>query len=487
MKAFATIQRYLDGKFSEEQRRAAVKIIRRSSPVKALVSRHTRELLRRYYAAGKISTPIASRKVEDRFIDLSPLEAELYDEVEEYISTTYNKADENVRSAVGFVMTIYRRRLASSFQALRRTLENRKSDVGTPLTAAREQRLEEAIADYVESGDELDADAAGQKEDDALAYEELTNIDALLERIRRLPLDTKAASLMKVLDDLKGTGYRQCIVFTQFTDTMDYLRDRLSEEQRGSILCFSGRGGEIPANDGGWQKIGRDDVKQRFKSGQADLLLCTDAASEGLNFQFCGALINYDMPWNPMRVEQRIGRIDRLGQKFAEIRIVNLHYRDTVEADVYHALRERIDVFENVVGGLQPILTRLPELISESVLLGGESRPHVADELEQLIDDARNRSVDLDDLSDDDLDLPQRPEPALSLEDLREVLDDPSLLMPGYEAKAMGTSDYTLRSGALPAAVRISLNREFFEAHCENVEFWTPGNPAFPIFGDQRA
>ena len=68
-------------------------------------------------------------------------------------------------------------------------------------------------------------------------------------------------------------------------------------------------------------------------------MLCTDAAAEGLNFQFCGAVINYDMPWNPMRVEQRIGRIDRVGQTNATIRIVNLHYEGTVETDVYRALR----------------------------------------------------------------------------------------------------------------------------------------------------
>ena len=64
---------------------------------------------------------------------------------------------------------------------------------------------------------------------------------------------------------------------------------------------------------------------------------CTDAAAEGLNFQFCGGLVNYDMPWNPMRVEQRIGRIDRLGQVHKTIRVVNLHYEDTVETDVYVA------------------------------------------------------------------------------------------------------------------------------------------------------
>jgi superfamily II DNA/RNA helicase len=104
------------------------------------------------------------------------------------------------------------------------------------------------------------------------------------------------------------------------------------------------RRGEARGSDGGWTLITRDEVKRRFKEGRSEVLVCTDAAAEGLNFQFCGALVNYDMPWNPMRVEQRIGRIDRVGQRFSDIRIVNLHYEDTIEADVYRALRDRISI-----------------------------------------------------------------------------------------------------------------------------------------------
>ena len=155
------------------------------------------------------------------------------------------------------------------------------------------------------------------------------------------------------------------MVFTQFTDTMDYLRELLAAAG-SSVMCFSGRGGEIRNTDGTWTLISRDAVKRRFKEGRSEVLVCTDAAAEGLNFQFCGALVNYDMPWNPMRVEQRIGRIDRLGQRLSDIRIINLHYEDTVEADVYRALRSRISIFEKVVGGLQPILAKLPRLIEES-------------------------------------------------------------------------------------------------------------------------
>ncbi len=109
-------------------------------------------------------------------------------------------------------------------------------------------------------------------------------------------------------------------------------------------------------------------AKKMFAGRRAEIMLCTDAAAEGLNFQFCGAIVNYDRPWNPMKVEQRIGRIDRLGQEFEQIRIVNLHYENTVEADIYLALRDRIELFQTFVGRLQPILTKLPRAIAEVTL-----------------------------------------------------------------------------------------------------------------------
>jgi SNF2 family DNA or RNA helicase len=468
---------------SPEERKAAITIIKRGTPVRALVSRHTRELLRKYFRAGKLSTAIATRKVEDRFIPLSAEEAGLYQRVEEYISEIYNAATPDARNAVGFVMTIYRRRLASSFYALRRTMEKRKGGVGHNLTAADERRIDEDVADQVEAGEEVDAETVSEDERRALAFEEMDVIDEIVESIKRLPTDTKTVELSKVLSDLKGSGYPQVMVFTQFTDTMDYLRDQIASAGK-SVMCFSGRGGEVRSTDGAWTPITRDEVKKRFKEGRAEILVCTDAAAEGLNFQFCGALVNFDMPWNPMRVEQRIGRIDRLGQRFADIRIVNLHYEDTVEADVYQALRTRISIFENVVGGLQPILTRLPKLIEEAVLSNAGSpdlkREGALQALDTAIAAGESSAINLDDFADEDLEVPARPEPAITLSDLRAILDRPVLLPLGTEATHLGGKDYTLEDGYLPTAVRITVDRDFYELHADSVEFWTPGSPTFP-------
>lgn len=142
---------------------------------------------------------------------------------------------------------------------------------------------------------------------------------------------------------------------------------------------------------------------------------CGRRSGFGLNFQFCGALVNYDMLWNPMRVEQRIGRIDRLGQRFSDIRITNLHYEDTVEADVYRALRSRISIFEKVVGGLQPILTRLPRLIEESVLSKSTAPDAKQDDallaLDNVIAAGEGSALNLDEFADEDIEVPARAAP----------------------------------------------------------------------------
>lgn len=116
-----------------------------------------------------------------------------------------------------------------------------------------------------------------------------------------------------------------------------------------------------------------------------------------------------------MRVEQRIGRIDRLGQRFSDIRITNLHYEDTVEADVYRALRSRISIFEKVVGGLQPILTRLPRLIEESVLSKSTAPDAKQDDallaLDNVIAAGEGSALNLDEFADEDIEVPARAAP----------------------------------------------------------------------------
>ena len=470
------------------ERTAAMRVMRMTTPVSKLVSRHARDLLRRYFKEGKIDTPIADREVRDESVDMTPAERAVYEAVEDYISTTYNQASPNARNAVGFVMTVYRRRLSSSFRALRCTLEARLGPLAPTGPFAGHANLSAAddASDDESRGDVMDADEAATLEREALLVEERGDIEALLRRVAALPVDTKAQRLKVVLDTLRADGYQQAMVFTQFTDTMDFLRGYLVATGANSILCFSGRGGEALTTDGKWNRISRDEVKRRFREGQADVLLCTDAAAEGLNFQFCGALVNFDMPWNPMRVEQRIGRIDRLGQKFAIVRIVNLHYKDTVETDVYLALRKRIGLFQSVVGKLQPILSQLPSTISSTVLRAG----HMTDAVRaQVTSDVTARvaalqadpsALDLDLLADEDVEMPKRPQPALDMLMLDGVIGREDLMPPGVAVRALGVREYGYLAPGMSAELRVTTDPGLFEEHAESLELWSPGSPMFP-------
>ena len=465
-----------------EERRAALRIVQVHTPIRRLVSRHTRELLRRYFKAGMLTTPIADRSVNDRFIDMTNEERALYDAVEEYITSTWNQASAAERAAVGFVMTIYRRRMASSFQALRATLRKHLDAIAVDDQGHLIGSDEDVPDD--EAMDEMpDADEIAELEQRALAAEEAHNIERLLDGIDRLPPDSKLDSLRGVLGELREAGFAQTMVFTQFTDTMDSLREALHGGAGPRLMCFSGRGGEIPTADGDWRMISRDEAKRRFRDGEADILLCTDAAAEGLNFQFCGALVNYDMPWNPMRVEQRIGRIDRLGQVHPVIRIVNLHYEGTVETDVYRVLRSRIGLFETVVGRLQPILARLPRTIADAVISGagreGLEHESMADAIDRQARQMGADGFDLDAALDNDIALPDRPPSLVTMEDLDRVISSPDLMPPGTDVQPMGPREYGLLSPGMGERLRVTTDPAYYEEHAESVELWSPGNPLF--------
>jgi SNF2 family DNA or RNA helicase len=467
------------------ERSAAVKLLRATSPTRYLISRHTRELLRRYFKAGKLDTPIADRDVRDNFIDLSHDERLLYEAVENYISSTYNNAAEEQRSSVGFVMTIYRRRLASSFRALAKTLQGHLEAIGNALSDGHGLPVlsDEDLPEDESSDEDIDTDDGARLEQAALMFEERSDIENLLSRILQLPPDTKLRRLKEVIASLQKDGYRQVMVFTQYTDTMDFLREELRKVPELSLLCFSGRGGEVPTHDGGWRLISRDDAKRRFREKQADLLLCTDAAAEGLNFQFCGALVNYDMPWNPMRVEQRIGRIDRLGQQYPIIRIVNLHYEGTIETDVYRALRTRINLFTSVVGKLQPILAQLPKTIASRVLGGRQlvaDREALLNDVQSDIDQAEQTGFDIDEVTQTDLEEPYRPDSPLDMHDLDRVIQSVPALPPGITAEFMAKDQYAYSAPGMPEALRVTTDPEFYEEHAESVELWSPGSPLFP-------
>lgn len=178
-----------------------------------------------------------------------------------------------------------------------------------------------------------------------------------------------------------------------------------------------------------------------------------------------------------MRVEQRIGRIDRLGQRFENIRIINLHYAGTVETSVYLALSSRIRLFEDMVGGLQPILSAVSREIGAIALAGGHV--DVESMISRTIDETETPTVDID----DDFDLHDMPElgvPALTLSDLEQAVRDHRLLPAGYEMENLGAEDFAVEHPDKRHKIRATLSRAYYAKHSESAEFWTPGSAVFP-------
>jgi len=186
--------------------------------------------------------------------------------------------------------------------------------------------------------------------------------------LRAVSTDSKFSVFQGRLTQVLDEGHR-VIVFTQYLDSLDFIRERLVARLGTGLACYSGRGGEVwdPAHNS-WRAVDKSEVKERTRRHHDQamrVLLGTDAASEGLNLQQFSVLINYDLPWNPMRVEQRIGRIDRIGQEAPVVRILNLYVRNTIEEDTYRTLKDRIGVFQEVVGPLQPILAEMPRIFRQ--------------------------------------------------------------------------------------------------------------------------
>ncbi|XHX78562.1 MAG: helicase-related protein [Stenomitos frigidus ULC029] len=333
-----------------------------NTPLKDRMFRHTRDTLRQYYRRGLLAHDIPMRQVQDTAIVLEPVrEAALYRAVSDYVRHFYRLAQKENRKALGFLMTLYRKRLTSSFyavqQSLQRRLEALLTQQGNGLTADDLTELDDAD-DAVIEGLESYLEPIDPKE--------IQYLEDLLQQFDNTGEDTKCAQFITTLRQ-ELNARESAIVFTQYTDTMDYLRDFLSASFGSLVACYSGRGGEL-YQGGEWNTVPKEEIKRRFRDGELKLLLCTESASEGLNLQTCGVLFNYDLPWNPMRVEQRIGRIDRIGQRYSTVRIHNFYYDGTVEAKVYKKLRDRINAFATVVGNLQPILAKVPTFIERAVM-----------------------------------------------------------------------------------------------------------------------
>ena len=357
----------------ESRRREFEEWLRKGSPLSRRMHRNTRATLQQYYERGLLEAPPPRRSIEDCIYDFhDPDERRIYDSIGKYINKRFQELEKE-KPGKGFVMTIYRRRASSSPYALEQSLKRRRdglrqvaSKMASYAYLERNEGVDTSDLDDLGEFDYIGQISAAYPTDPRAAEVEMNEIAGILDSLRALNnRDTKRDFFFDRLRDATDDG-RSVLVFTEYADTMEYLRDALMSHYGKALGCYSGDGGQVW--DGTeWKAVTKGVITQHLNEKRVKVLICTDAASEGLNLQAAWSIINYDLPWNPSRVEQRIGRIDRIGQKYPVVRVVNIFLKNSVDMQVYRVLRDRCGLFEHFVGAMQPVLAR-----ARRMLLGGQ-------------------------------------------------------------------------------------------------------------------
>ena len=266
------------------------------------------------------------------------LQKELYEQVSEYVSKTYGKAVKNRKKnmCLIFLLIIMQRMVTSSTAAIQESLKRRLDVLLNQETKSSNLSLEELdeinIEDNVE--DALEALSVNSSEE----IEELQKIIATARQAMFQYPDVKVEKLVELIDSLRSEDTDQkIIIFTEFVETVRYIKEYLEKQ-----------GYRVSTLNGSMSLDERNEAIREFKE-DSDVFISTDAGGEGLNLQFANILINYDMPWNPMRVEQRCGRVDRIGQE-KDVHIYNFILEGTVEKRVREVIEEKLSVILEEMG-----------------------------------------------------------------------------------------------------------------------------------------
>lgn len=475
------------------------------------------------WVARKIFTKRIPRTVD---FQIDGSEFDLYRDVTHFVkrqsALAAARGDDPRARAVGFLMALYQRRLASSTYALRHSLENRAKRLEEALKHANEL-VQQAPIDLPDP-EEIEEMEEGERErleeilqaitlshNAGQVRDEIKELYHFAAQAQKVEDEGAEAKLARLKDLLRSEGFfdhpdQRLLIFTEFKDTLDYLVKRLRE--------WNFRVGTI---HGGMKPGSRDEpgtrlfTEQQFKDGEIQVLVATEAAGEGINLQCCHILFNYDIPWNPNRLEQRMGRIHRYGQ-LKDCLIFNFVATNTIEGHVLRRLLEKLqeirnalndDAVFNVVGEILPA-SHVDRVLRDyySGLLGDAD---LEERLLRNVDEDQFRAIcqnALEGLASKNLNLEMLIERRARAQERRVVPETIARFIiesAGYAnlpIKPVASLPHTFEIGRLPSSLRdhehdldwrlpplavryprASTDRETADTH--NLEWVTPGHPLF--------
>jgi superfamily II DNA/RNA helicase len=355
-------------------------------------------MIRRLKSNDNMVHPDGSPMFPEKHIETIPVEFtdaedQLYQEVTNYLRNYYRKGEQQASHAAGFSMVIFQKRLVSSIRAIERSLQKRKQALERGADGELSQTVRsllpryrnrpETLTDEQRQRVEDELQQAGGDQDPEDARKELEVLDALLDRISSIDVDSKARRLGEFVDGILAEDPEEkVLVFTEYTDTLEYLRDEVFAEQNVAQI------------HGGMSQVDRREAVEFFRE-EANVMLATDAAREGINLQFAHIMVNYDLPWNPIRIDQRMGRLHRYGQD-QEVGIYNLFVQDTRESQILEQLITKIDRIESDLGMRSDVLGMvlenndfsLEDRIMEAVSTG-ESPDQVVRDIDEIVEERK--------------------------------------------------------------------------------------------------
>ena len=279
-----------------------------------------------------------TRAIELHWDERHSMQRRLYEMVSDYVSKNYNKAMRNRGKNMWFVflLIMMQRLVTSSTSAVRESMERRVKVLEEQ--AFKYQSMSEEEFAEMELEENMEDAIAAISLDIKEEIAQLNDIIAVAKQAEFQYLDVKVEPLLEIIDDLFAEDrQRKVIIFTEFVATQSYL-----------VKLLKDRGYSTSILNGSMSIEERNAVLQEFKT-ETDILISTDAGGEGLNLQFSNCIINYDLPWNPMKIEQRIGRVDRIGQQ-RDVIVYNFILADTVENRVKAVLEEKLSVILKEIG-----------------------------------------------------------------------------------------------------------------------------------------